>query len=453
MPVQSKVWYILIFVAYAIAFLWLAFAGKQNNFTGLIVPWIITCICFIILQSRIQEHFSLPLWWVVPLSLKFILIFIVPELSNDYYRFWWDGYLTTHGINPYQFTPEDVLQNVHPPVITGHLSNNIGLLNSPEYFTVYPVFMQGIFSLSAFFSGSDTYLFSVILKFLYLTGDLITLYFCMQILHICKKPASWSFLYFGNPLCMIELQGNLHTEQFMILFLAAAIYFYLRSSHIHFSWTLSFAILSKINALLFIPMFSSGKSFLRSTGLLAIVIFLSLALLFYPISGHADGFVESLSLYFKEFEFNSLIYAFVRDLLYANKMYELQAQLGFGLLALFILVSLIIMYKHYKSGGEISKRFQTSWWILFAYLCLSSTVHPWYLCPIVFLGIFYLPISSTIWSFMVFLSYSHYDPAFQQSSRVLTISTYLIAFLVIYFECRGKLYLNGFSGQEENISA
>ena len=41
----------------------------------------------------------------IGLLFRVMLLFSVPNLSQDFYRFFWDGQLSLNGINPYQFTP------------------------------------------------------------------------------------------------------------------------------------------------------------------------------------------------------------------------------------------------------------------------------------------------------------------------------------------------------------
>src|SRR5690554_4585748 len=37
---------------------------------------------------------------------RLIFLFAIPNLSQDFYRFIWDGHLMAQGVNPYMFTPK-----------------------------------------------------------------------------------------------------------------------------------------------------------------------------------------------------------------------------------------------------------------------------------------------------------------------------------------------------------
>ena len=45
--------------------------------------------------------------WIIAASITFraVLLFNIPILSDDFYRFVWDGHLTAFGINPYLHLP------------------------------------------------------------------------------------------------------------------------------------------------------------------------------------------------------------------------------------------------------------------------------------------------------------------------------------------------------------
>ena len=48
-------------------------------------------------------------WFLTGIGITFRLLFIaiLPNLSQDFYRFIWDGRLISQGISPYLFTPEN----------------------------------------------------------------------------------------------------------------------------------------------------------------------------------------------------------------------------------------------------------------------------------------------------------------------------------------------------------
>ena len=77
-----------------------------------------------------------------------IFILAIPNLSQDFYRFIWDGRMILEGINPYLFTPESFVGSNNIPVEQGQLLyEGMGALNG-SHFTNYPPIKQFCFVLA-----------------------------------------------------------------------------------------------------------------------------------------------------------------------------------------------------------------------------------------------------------------------------------------------------------------
>lgn len=73
-------------------------------------------------------------WIIVSILFRLSLIAAIPSLSDDFYRFIWDGRLIAGGYHPFAELPGVYLQNdFNIPGINQSLYSR---LNSPEYFTV-----------------------------------------------------------------------------------------------------------------------------------------------------------------------------------------------------------------------------------------------------------------------------------------------------------------------------
>ena len=84
----------------------------------------------------------------VALGLRVCLLPLAPTLSDDGYRYIWDGAVQVqNGWNPYAETPrEHVARGFEPPV-------PLEALNSPDYPSVYPPVSQLVFAFSAWAGG------------------------------------------------------------------------------------------------------------------------------------------------------------------------------------------------------------------------------------------------------------------------------------------------------------
>ena len=117
------------------------------------------------------------------IGILFRLIFIVaiPNLSQDFYRFLWDGRLLIQGINPYLFTPDQVLN--HPTALlkvsmpqAQELFNGMGGL-SASHFSNYPPINQLFFTITAVFAGKSILGSVVVLRVIMILADIGILYF------------------------------------------------------------------------------------------------------------------------------------------------------------------------------------------------------------------------------------------------------------------------------------
>ena len=84
-----------------------------------------------------SDEFNIRWLLGISLLLRIIPMFAIPALSDDFYRFIWDGRLLAAGINPFAGLPGEFLNE--PALVAKGISNELyGLLNSPTHYTIYP---------------------------------------------------------------------------------------------------------------------------------------------------------------------------------------------------------------------------------------------------------------------------------------------------------------------------
>ena len=117
-----------------------AYDLERSEFTKLISLAIVLFIFCYLLISKFGWNF----WLLAGIGIVFRCLFIpaIPSLSQDFFRFLWDGRLVLQGVNPYLFTPEtyisgaETLQEVSMPQAQ-ILYNGMGSL-SASHFSNYP---------------------------------------------------------------------------------------------------------------------------------------------------------------------------------------------------------------------------------------------------------------------------------------------------------------------------
>jgi alpha-1,6-mannosyltransferase len=339
---------------------------------------------------------------------RLLAMMYLPTLSDDVYRFIWDGRLLAHGYHPFLYLPTEIL----PTEIGTRAELTEALfqkLNSPDYYTVYPPLLQGWFALTATLAGSSETAAIFWLRLPIFLGEMGTFWLLYRLLkeagnheNIARRGV---LLYALNPLVIVELVGNIHYEGLTICFLLAGLYCYKKQKDLPSATFLGLAAGVKLLPLIFLPALIDKTNWTKSLLYFSVVggVFVLPFLFFFdPII--VDNLSASLDLYFRRFEFNASLYYLLREFGTLILGYNPIATIG-PFLAL-VAVSLILFY----SWSRRLKLSLPERWLfaLTAYLLCATTVHPWYVVPLVALGVltpFGFPI---VWSALLPLTYLAY---------------------------------------------
>lgn len=385
----------------------------------------------------LQKRSSLNFKHLIGLAIIFRLISIaaIPALSDDFYRFIWDGILWSNDINPFAYTPEAIMEQ---KVITvSKFVEEIYLnLNANTTFTVYPTIPQ-LINLIAYKTGGDNLLANIIIqRFFVLSADFVSIYFLIKILDLKGWDRSLVMIYALNPLVILELNGNLHHEAFMIAFLLGFIYLDLKGKTVASSIMLALSIGAKLLPLMFLPfLILRSNSRLKMT----LTLLLSLIIIFFPFldQDFVNGMTSSLTLYYQKFEFNAGLYYLARELGYWFYGYNAITLIGKIFLFTSFGLVLIISYWGYKKGSDKASIMSI---IYLAYALLSLILHPWYILILIALA----PITrfrfSITWSMLVFLTYlGYYSTGYSENYYVVMVE-YLGLALAIYIDWKNQAF-------------
>ncbi len=417
----------LVFVA---SLIFLGFIPEQSHFTPIFASYSIAFLSFFVLVF----HFKIKIKYLVLLAIlpRIFLLFSFPNLSNDIYRFIWDGYLLHQGISPYHALPTAILQSGQY-----ELSQLYTLLNSPDYYSVYPPIAQLVFWISTFFEGIAMYYSSFIIKFILLIGDIFSLIGLHKLLGLLKLDKRLAFVYLLNPLIIIEQMGNVHFEGLMICFLIWALYFILCNRMIIAGAFLAISVATKLLPLIFLPFIwrytKLNKKFLISFTLSSLAFF-SIVLW----QSNTLHFLESIDLYFGKFEFNGSIYYLARYIGMELSGYNLIRYLGpgLGLITLSTCIYLFIKQKE-RDFQSLAK---SSFIAFTTYLLLATTIHPWYLSLLLFWNIFKGRVFPIAWSCLIFLTYMNYSkPEYKEHLWIVAIEYLIVLSILIYEHSTSKL--------------
>ena len=373
----------------------------------------------------------------ISLLSRVVLIGAVPQLSDDYNRFIWDGHLVTNQINPYKYTPTEILDNL-PQEELPFFNSLFERLNSPDYYSIYPITNQAVFAAAATIGGDSVFWNIIIIRAVLVALEMLTIVFLFLLLQKLRLSPSKIFLYALNPLVLIEITGNLHFEGMMLLFLLITLYCLAKNKDLLSGAFFGLSIAVKITPVILFPAF---YSYLRKPWILrfASIAGLVVVLFFFPIVlyGSMRQFLQSIRLYHGVFEFNASVYYVFRHigiLFFHNNPVRVLGPL-LSVLTVFVILSSFWKLK----DPSVQKLIEG---IVFSYLIfylLNTVVHPWYL--IVGLGVSILTNKNyfTAWSYLIFLSYFTYRTSAYTESTLLLFMEYLGLLAVVFYDHRRSI--------------
>lgn len=413
---------ILAVVISLVLYFLFAYDLDRTNFTQLFVLYVSLFIPFFYLLKK--EHNNFPFLVGIAILFRLAFLFAIPNLSQDFYRFIWDGRMILEGFNPYISLPQTFIEQRQFPVNQAvDLYAGMGDLNGSHY-TNYPPVNQLSFLIAALFSNSSILGAAIVLRLQIILADIGIMYFGKKILDKMNLPVHHIFLYALNPFIIIELTGNLHFEAVMLFFLIWSIYLLLQRKWIWAAVVLGLSVSVKLIPLLFLPLFfqwftkgsQNGKStffkgFLELLSFGAIVILTNI-LLFLPFfsSELISSYTNSVGLWFRNFEFNASLYYIAREIGYLFRGYNEIAVIGKIMPAIAItFLAFITFFRKNSSPQQLITALLLG---LTFYYFTTTTMHPWYLATLVLLSVFTKYRFAIVWSLVMILSYQAYanDP-------------------------------------------
>jgi len=391
----------------------------RTDYTKLIILYSALFVLF----YKLVQHFKSNTQFLTYLAFGFRAVFIlaIPNLSQDFYRFIWDGRMILEGINPYLFTVESFISQGNFPVAEAQaLRAGMGDLNA-SHFTNYPPINQLCFTIAALFAGKSILGSVFVMRLLIIAADFGTLHFGKALLEKLNIPIYNIFWYILNPFIIIELTGNLHFEGVMIFFLVWSLYLLYIGKWQFAALVLALSISVKLIPLIFLPLFfqwfmkrndkdietSTVLNFTRLIVFYAIIIMTTL-LLFVPFysSEFIHNYSKTVALWFQNFEFNGSIYYIAREIGFLFRGYNEIAIIGTVTPILVILFVLIITF--FRRNRTPIALYTAMLLVLSFYYFTTTTVHPWYLATLLILSVFTKYKFPLVWSFVIILSYLAY---------------------------------------------
>ena len=397
----------------------------------------------VLIRSRTFSFRSLA---IIAFLFRAVFILAIPNLSQDFYRFIWDGRMILEGFNPYLYTPQSFLLHQEFPVAQAELLyEGMGSLNG-SHFTNYPPLNQLCFFIASLFTGNSIIGSVVVLRLIIIAADFGVLIYGKKLLNKLGLNIMNIFWYILNPFVIIELTGNLHFEGVMMFFLVLSLYLFHVNKWVRSAMFFACSVSMKLIPLIFLPLYIKAFKkhsendridfvkphwFYLITGSITLILFLP----FYSAQ-FIHNYTKTVGLWFQKFEFNASVYYVFREIGFLFRGFNEIAIIGKILPVMVILF--IIFMAVFRTNSTTRKLITNMLLVMSVYYFTSTTVHPWYISTLLILSVFTRFRFPLIWSFVIVLSYLAYANEGYTENLYLVALEYLIVFSVFLFELLKK---------------
>jgi hypothetical protein len=309
---------------------------------------------------------------VMAIALRFA--FWSQPMSDDVYRYVWEGQMLVQGENPWLKAPADPSLDVYSTPLRQKI-------NHPELTAIYSPGVVALFALVVRLSEHP-----LVMKVLAVLFDLGTLVLILYLLALRQKVLKWSLLYALNPLVLISFAGQAHLDSIMIFMMMAAFIAYEKKWFRSMFAFIALGFQVKYTALLIIP------ALIKKSNIKHLWVFAVLAALpFIPFLIHDIGAPFRTFVHFgTAMAHNGPIHGILRSITTSIP------------LATFLCGLLFMVFAYFSFRAH---RFYPELMILSflqLFFILSPTVHLWYITWAIPFAVFYPTWSLFIlsWSFL-----------------------------------------------------
>ncbi len=321
----------------------------------------------------------------VGLALRIITIFSTPILEDDYFRYLWDGAVSSNMCSPYEYSPEEILNGNSEKAIPFALKNLakqsgeiIHRINHPQLKTIYPPIAQSAFVIAHWLQPWSILSWRMVLLFF----DIIALVLILRILRALHLPNLTVLVYWWNPLLVKELFNSGHLDVVAFPFVLGSLLLNLRKNYLWSVVLLTLSIGVKLWPIVLIPLVLRPLTEDPKRLSLGIGIFV-LILVALMIPYYTTGIDESSALlaFGQSWQNNDSIF---KILVWGSQLIleMLGKHPGHGQLMARILdltlITGLILYISSRCVKQPKELFEKSLLIIAAVFLLIPTQFPWY---------------------------------------------------------------------------
>ena len=314
------------------------------------LPWLAASCIAVRENSSRGSDTALVLGVAVILRAFFLLT--DPVLSDDVFRYVWDGRVQHAGINPYLYAPDDLnlapLRDALPEVYAG--------INNKDIPTLYPPLMQLLFYAATAISSSLLWM-----KAFFTLFDLALVFALARLLTALGLSPLRALVYAWSPLPIVEIAGSGHNDVAAVFFLVAALWAFERRRELGSMALATASGLAKLAGFALLPFFAR---FVRLRTFWAVPLATALVVLPYASAGELA--FRGLSEYALRWRGNDSLF---------HVLFLITGSLSRAKLVVAAILAALTLVLFWRKTPPL----RASFWTLGAILLLTPTVHPWYL--------------------------------------------------------------------------
>ena len=369
--------------------------------------------------------------FLVALLFRAVALPLGPSLSDDAWRYLWDGRLLLNGVNPYHHVPADsALSDFHDDLFA--------LQGYPETNTIYPPVAQLIFAGSIALAqpfGEDPLVGYYIWKLFLIAAEMLALWLLLLLLKRMRLPLYGAALYAWHPLVVIEIAGQGHTDALWVLALGLALFGYTMGRAGGGVAGLGFGVGVRLFPLITLPVWLRFLDRRRAIvgGAIALPLVLTLALFLDPEVFNRYATVATRFTNF--YEFNGGFYHGVKWLL-DELMVKPSNRIAGGITTGLMLLGVVAITLWPIKRRTLSVLLSRVLGIVTLQIALSAKVHIWYfVVPLFLLALRDDRRLSLAWYWVALiapLTYLYYaTEPFQERALALWLEWGGMAFLIL----------------------
>ncbi len=312
------------------------------------------------LASRRLANAPTTLYWIMGIAVLMRVVLLPAELrlSDDLWRYLWDGHVGGAGINPYLFAPAD-------PALTELRTAWHSLINNPAVPTIYGPAAQLAFRAIQVLGGTV-----LSAKIVWVALDGITVWLLLRYAVASNRHVPFvAVAYAWSPLLIVETAWSGHLEPLGLLFVVALLALTRAKRATLAGVALAGAVMTKFAPIAIAPAVFArlGASNRSRTGGWAFVagLVITLALGFLPFIDAGPKIWTGLATYAEHWRFNTGAFSLI-EAFFANPLHARAA------------VAAVVGFVVAATAWRRVDAEQATLWVLGVGVALSPTVHPWY---------------------------------------------------------------------------